>query len=375
MMMKRPASCVLTQQLKNEPVVKIEQSNDHCEEDAGTDVSHDSSWDMYAEGDDDTEYDTQDYVNHGTDKGANSITNEELNITDASNRNEMRQQAKELAIKIGMPENGSLQERVAAYCRAMITQDVGVLKQVYLPGIFRPEEMSSLWQMLKGWIAKASPAVQKKWKELKEKPGRGGDKQKTKLEILNLALVRKKDWQDIVAKSTTEVSKETSVWKEGRWMYRGEIENTIGMAQAQRFLEKGKWEKGEESDGDSIYRKVVKGDSEVRKRTDKASIEKSMRGNQDDMDALENCLAEWFTKETATSKQKTAPKRQTSFDAAQRASKRLKASGQQQASGSGQEALTDFEPPADPNSTAPQTAAKQKATSMIKKLAEKKQLL
>ena len=45
----------------------------------------------------------------------------------------------------------------------MIEQDVQELKQMYLPVMFNKTEMSGLWQMLKGWIKKASPGLKAKW--------------------------------------------------------------------------------------------------------------------------------------------------------------------------------------------------------------------
>ena len=51
-------------------------------------------------------------------------------------------------------------------------------------------------------------------------------------------------------------------FQEGRWYYRGELETGLVRHQASNFIDKSKFEggKGEDSDGDSIYRRVVYGD-------------------------------------------------------------------------------------------------------------------
>ena len=137
--------------------------------------------------------------------------------------------------------------------------------------------------------------------------------------------MRKQDWQDLVAESVHEVSKEDSHFTEGRWLYRGEVERQLGMAQAMRFIAKGKWEKGEDSDGDSVYRKVQKGNRVAKTEKISARVKKSMQGSADDMAALEAQLSDWFGDE----KDKHQPKKQkkgSNADTAQERNNSLKGS-------------------------------------------------
>ena len=73
----------------------------------------------------------------------------------AKNKREKHVATAQVAKKIGLNLSGSLKSRIEQYCKAMIEQDLGTLRQMHLPALFSAAEMSSLWQMLKGWIAKA----------------------------------------------------------------------------------------------------------------------------------------------------------------------------------------------------------------------------
>ena len=99
--------------------------------------------------------------------------------------------AKHVWIKL----KGNLNELVQQYCKLMIEQDVHTLKQMHLPAFFSPTHMSALWQLLKGWVAKASPGLKAKLEQIKRMNGtHSGGKTKAQMEILNLALVQKDKW-------------------------------------------------------------------------------------------------------------------------------------------------------------------------------------
>ena len=71
-----------------------------------------------------------------------------------------------------------------------------------------------------------------------------GGKNRANMMILNLALVRRQDWENLVARETRELIEESEQFSEGRWMYHGEMEQMFGIKQALDFIDKGQWERG-----------------------------------------------------------------------------------------------------------------------------------
>ena len=56
-------------------------------------------------------------------------------------------------------------------------------------------------------------------------------KTRKKMEVLNLALVHKDVWQELVCEAEFSAEKVGSRFEEGRWYYRGELEVILGRAQ------------------------------------------------------------------------------------------------------------------------------------------------
>ena len=124
--------------------------------------------------------------------------------------------------------------------------------------------------------------------------------------ILNLAMVRKHDWEEhalVVGVTATETHTKAAT---GKWLYRGELEAKLGKGQTRRFLMKGKYEKGEDSDGDSVYRKIQKSDSYSKSVVGYKTVSSSGAVNPDDMQKLQDELFKF--KDDATFKPKTKGK-------------------------------------------------------------------
>ena len=102
-------------------------------------------------------------------------------------------------------------DKVKAYVKCLVEQPVEKVKQMNVKVLFKPAEMSALWNFMKRWIAKASPETKKKWQALKDMPARGGEVSKNllKLRALNLALVRR-DWEELMVTDVTDNFEETT---------------------------------------------------------------------------------------------------------------------------------------------------------------------
>lgn len=167
---------------------------------------------------------------------------------------------------LGIDLKGTLKEKIQMYCKAMIEQDTETLKKIYLPVLFSPLEMSSLWQMLKGWINKASTQTKAKWQEIcKMQGGKDGDKTSAKMAVLNLAMVKKADWEECMMEVGFKMLDEDEKKAKGTWLYKGELERTVGKLTTARWLKIGKLEEGTDADGEAVYRKVVVSDSKKKK--------------------------------------------------------------------------------------------------------------
>ena len=214
---------------------------------------------------------------------------------------------------------------------------------MHLPALFPQNEMSSLWQMLKGWVQKASPKVKAKWQEIQKMAmSSTGDKTEKKMAILNLALVRKQDWEERVVEMTSEIGMSAERSTTGTWLYRGELEQQVGKATTRKWIANGKLEKGFDSDDESMYRKVQKSDAE--RRTVAASVKqrRSGTGDLDDFEELSKSMMEHFAHDgcgaVATKKSKTGKAAiangevgtSSTDDAARQCSEQLKAETPQQ---------------------------------------------
>ena len=273
---------------------------------------------------------------------------------------------------LGIKLDGTLKEKIQQYCRAMIEQNVDVLKKIYLPTLFSHSEMSTLWQMLKGWIAKASPKTQAKWKEICKTPmSSAGTKNLAKMAVLNIALVRQTDWEEHMVEVTIGVKDEESKKSDGKWLYKSELERKVGKATAKRWIRDGKWEEGVDSDNEPIYRKVQKSDATVRTKSSQANVKKTAGLEKEDFDALMGQMAAMFEDDAGPGR---VNKRQhaklkdgagQSRGSAQKASEALK--------GDGAEPLTLalLDAPIDPESKAREVEAKSKAKKCSAKLNDK----
>ena len=71
-------------------------------------------------------------------------------MTSGGKRTEASLRTIQIAESLGLKKDGPFKERVQAYCKAMIEQDVSTLKTMHRPALFSPAEMSALWHMMKG---------------------------------------------------------------------------------------------------------------------------------------------------------------------------------------------------------------------------------
>ena len=89
----------------------------------------------------------------------------------ANKRGDQKKETLKVATLLGIAPDDPLKGRIKAYAKAMVNQDTDVVKKIYLPALFNGSEMASLWQMLKTWVAKASPAIRKRWDEIQDMKG------------------------------------------------------------------------------------------------------------------------------------------------------------------------------------------------------------
>ena len=81
----------------------------------------------------------------------------------------------------------------------------------------------------------------------------------------------------------------------GKWLYRGELEAQLGPLQANQFIEQGKYQRDEDSDGDSIYMKVQKQNIRDHERTRTMECKKQARiAKDEDMESMMAQIDAWF---------------------------------------------------------------------------------
>ena len=81
----------------------------------------------------------------------------------------------------------------------------------------------------------------------------------------------------------------------GKLLYRGELEAQLGPLQANQFIEQGKYQRDEDSDGDSIYMEVQKQNFQDHERTRTMECRKTARiAKDEDMESMMAQIDEWF---------------------------------------------------------------------------------
>ena len=213
----------------------------------------------------------------------------------------------ELGVDVKKVQKLPLAEKVKAYVKCLVEQPVEKVKQMNVKVLFNAAEMSALWNFMKRWVAKASPETKKKWQALKDMPARGAEaagKNAIKLQTLNLALVRR-DWEELMATDNTSVYEDNQQKMKAKWRYHGEIEQEMGIRQANAFIDKGKFEKGEDSDGDSVYRKISMAEEKTTGRKRTISTTKTARvAKVSDLDMLESEADKMFAFDNGITKRK-----------------------------------------------------------------------
>ena len=123
-----------------------------------------------------------------------------------------------------------------------------------LKKFFEPGEMSALWGRFGTLVNGQSPETQQAWQKICSMDWRSG-KQEAKGKILAMQVVNPSKWKEfLVHESNTLTRKVTKEVKKKRY-YRGELVQLHGQEEFDDFVSKGKFEVGEDSDGDECFYK------------------------------------------------------------------------------------------------------------------------
>ena len=229
---------------------EILQEEEEEEEEEASEGDEDSGMYSEAEGEEEEEAEVE----------AEEEVQEEAKEKGGKHSTKDKKKAETLALcrELGLDLSGTLQEKIASYCRVMLAQPIETLKQVHLPAIFSPQEMTSMWQMLRGWIKKASSKTQAKWAEICKLQGSHtapGGKNEANNSILNLALVRSMDWEEQICKLSVGLEDVEEEGKHSKWLYKSELQRKVGKATTARWIKTNKLEVDYDSDGEQIFRK------------------------------------------------------------------------------------------------------------------------
>lgn len=195
-----------------------------------------------------------------------------------------------------------------------------------LKKFFEPSEMSALWGRFGTLVNGQSPETQQAWQKICNMDWRSG-KQEAKGKILAMQVVNPSKWKDfLVHESNTLTRKVTKEVKKKRY-YRGELVRKHGQEEFDDFVSKGKFEVGEDSDGDECFYKKEKAEIDSLEMARVAKTQKT-RSNATggEVDALNSAFRAEFqgragqkeltegTKKPNRSKPKPDPKEETPAD-------------------------------------------------------------
>ena len=195
-----------------------------------------------------------------------------------------------------------------------------------LKKFFEPGEMSALWGRFGTLVNGQSPETQQAWQKICSMDWRSG-KQEAKGKILAMQVVNPSKWKEfLVHESNTLTRKVTKEVKKKRY-YRGELVQLHGQEEFDDFVSKGKFEVGEDSDGDECFYKKEKAEIDSLEMARVAKTQKT-RSNASggEVDALNSAFKAEFqgkggpkeltdgTKKSNKNKNKPEPKEETPAD-------------------------------------------------------------
>lgn len=191
-----------------------------------------------------------------------------------------------------------------------------------LKKFFEPSEMSALWGRFGTLVNGQSPETQQAWHKICNMDWRSG-KQEAKGKILAMQVVNPSKWKDfLVHESNTLTRKVTKEVKKKRY-YRGELLQLHGQEEFESFVEKGKFEVGEDSDGDECFYKKEKSEIDSLEMARVAKTQKNRaNATAGEVDALNSAFKAEFqgkpqreltegAKKTKKAKTEKEPKEET----------------------------------------------------------------
>ena len=81
-----------------------------------------------------------------------------------------------------------------------------------------------------------------------------------------------------------------------QWMSRGELTMKVGEATASQWIERGKLEKGEDSDGDSVYRMKTRSNVQVQRHDTSCSAGREGEVDKSEYEGVKDSLGYKFKK-------------------------------------------------------------------------------
>ena len=124
-------------------------------------------------------------------------------------------------------------------------------------------------------------------------------------------------WEKYCCEELRSVIKTTGTECRAGWKTAGQLKMIHGEAEFNEFLARGKWEEGQDDDGDTVYKVKEKTTISNSVREDKATTNKKNKIDEDTYEKLYNAMGAWGSKsglsleDLPTTKKRLPPKRAT----------------------------------------------------------------
>ena len=166
-----------------------------------------------------------------------------------------------------------------------------------LKKLFDHNEMCKLWGRLKTMVKHADPKVQKEWDTVCKLNYREG-KVQVKNATLATALAYPDSWQDHFVKDVLRVTGRQTKGEDIKWYYRGELEQLHGKAEAEDFIRKQKYIEDVDEQGDKIYRKAQKHETNEKSIERIGETTKSSAVNKETAEKIDASMEAWWPGES-----------------------------------------------------------------------------
>ena len=149
-----------------------------------------------------------------------------------------------------------LQKKIDDFVEMISAKNITEPDKALLQEAFSATELQALWQRFKTARGREPATVEEAWATLGELGSKKAAEARTKTLLKYLANQDDKIWAEYLFECRDEVTREKMRRRENKPLYKGELEQIHGKAEAAKHIKEKKWAETEDAAGEVMYVKV-----------------------------------------------------------------------------------------------------------------------